>query len=165
MLLERDTNLRPASCGGSRDVSCCSHDRPAGNTLQTPFRLRVPYRSEDSREAALDEHLMSRASTSLPVWWSPHEPRDIQTAAGEIAGQVAIVEAETGSGKTEAALCRFARLSAVGEGIRAALNFNARAAHLSHPHASITSAANWSTVAGSVSQAHMRRQPVSPRKV
>ena len=46
---------------------------------------------------------------------SEHEPRDIQTAVGEADGQIVILEAETGSGKTEAALWRFARLFEAGK--------------------------------------------------
>jgi CRISPR-associated endonuclease/helicase Cas3 len=46
---------------------------------------------------------------------SEHEPRDIQTAVGEAEGQIVVLEAETGSGKTEAALWRFARLFEAGE--------------------------------------------------
>lgn len=46
---------------------------------------------------------------------SEHEPRDIQTAVGEADGQIVVLEAETGSGKTEAALWRFARLFEAGE--------------------------------------------------
>lgn len=46
---------------------------------------------------------------------SGHAPRDIQTAVGAAEGQVVVLEAETGSGKTEAALWRFARLFAAGQ--------------------------------------------------
>ncbi|KWT72529.1 CRISPR-associated helicase Cas3, protein [Hyphomicrobium sulfonivorans] len=46
---------------------------------------------------------------------SEHEPRPIQKAVGDVDGQVVILEAETGSGKTEAALYRFARLFERGE--------------------------------------------------
>ncbi|MDH4981172.1 CRISPR-associated helicase Cas3' [Hyphomicrobium sp. D-2] len=46
---------------------------------------------------------------------SEHEPRPIQKAVGDVEGQVVILEAETGSGKTEAALYRFARLFERGE--------------------------------------------------
>ena len=46
---------------------------------------------------------------------SEHEPRDIQTAVGEADGRIVILEAETGSGKTEAALWRFARLFEAGK--------------------------------------------------
>lgn len=44
-----------------------------------------------------------------------YAPREIQKAVGEAQGQVVILEAETGSGKTEAALYRFARLFELGE--------------------------------------------------
>ena len=46
---------------------------------------------------------------------SPYPPREIQTATGEVPGQVVVMESETGSGKTEAALFRFARLFAAGQ--------------------------------------------------
>ena len=48
---------------------------------------------------------------------SSHPPRPIQLAAGEVENEAHIValEAETGSGKTEAALFRFARLFAAGK--------------------------------------------------
>lgn len=46
---------------------------------------------------------------------STHKPHAVQQAAGEVEGNVVILEAETGSGKTEAALYRFARLFAAGE--------------------------------------------------
>jgi CRISPR-associated endonuclease/helicase Cas3 len=48
---------------------------------------------------------------------SPYPPRPIQLAAGNVDDEAHVValEAETGSGKTEAALFRFARLFAAGE--------------------------------------------------
>jgi CRISPR-associated endonuclease/helicase Cas3 len=46
---------------------------------------------------------------------SPYPPRDIQLATGQVSGQVVVMESETGSGKTEAALYRFARLFAEGQ--------------------------------------------------
>jgi CRISPR-associated endonuclease/helicase Cas3 len=46
---------------------------------------------------------------------SPFAPRPMQTAAGDLPGRLAILESETGSGKTEAALWRFVRLFAAGE--------------------------------------------------
>jgi CRISPR-associated endonuclease/helicase Cas3 len=46
---------------------------------------------------------------------SPYPPREIQTATGEVPGQVVVMESETGSGKTEAALYRYARLFAAGQ--------------------------------------------------
>ena len=56
---------------------------------------------------------------------SEHPPRPVQLAAGNIddAAHVVVLESETGSGKTEAALLRFARLFAAGavEGLYFAL--------------------------------------------
>ena len=46
---------------------------------------------------------------------SAHPPTDIQLAAAEAPGPVVVIEAETGSGKTEAALWRFASLFAAGK--------------------------------------------------
>lgn len=46
---------------------------------------------------------------------SPHPPRDVQIAVAEAEGQIVVLEAETGSGKTEAALYRFAKLFEAGE--------------------------------------------------
>lgn len=46
---------------------------------------------------------------------SEHPPRPIQEAVGAAEGRIVILEAETGSGKTEAALWRFARLFEQGE--------------------------------------------------
>ena len=46
---------------------------------------------------------------------SPYPPREIQSATGDAPGQVIVMESETGSGKTEAALFRFARLFAAGQ--------------------------------------------------
>ena len=46
---------------------------------------------------------------------SPYPPREIQTATGTIAGNVVVMESETGSGKTEAAIYRWAQLFARGE--------------------------------------------------
>lgn len=46
---------------------------------------------------------------------SSHPPYPIQQAVGEAKGLIVILEAETGSGKTEAALYRFARLFETGE--------------------------------------------------
>lgn len=46
---------------------------------------------------------------------SKYPPRPIQEAVGAAEGQIVILEAETGSGKTEAALYRFARLFEQGE--------------------------------------------------
>ena len=45
---------------------------------------------------------------------SSHVPTDIQRAAAEAPGPIVVLEAETGSGKTEAALWRFVRLFAEG---------------------------------------------------
>jgi CRISPR-associated endonuclease/helicase Cas3 len=46
---------------------------------------------------------------------SKHPPRHAQSATGETDGQIVVLESETGSGKTEAALFRFARLFGAGE--------------------------------------------------
>jgi CRISPR-associated endonuclease/helicase Cas3 len=46
---------------------------------------------------------------------SSYQPTDIQLAAAEAPGPVVVLEAETGSGKTEAALWRFAKLLAAGK--------------------------------------------------
>src|SRR6266487_232801 len=46
---------------------------------------------------------------------SRHPPTDIQLAAAEAPGPVMVLEGETGSGKTEAALWRFASLFAAGK--------------------------------------------------
>jgi CRISPR-associated endonuclease/helicase Cas3 len=46
---------------------------------------------------------------------SSHPPTDIQLATAEAPGPVVVLEAETGSGKTEAALWRFATLFATGK--------------------------------------------------
>lgn len=45
---------------------------------------------------------------------SPFDPSPIQRAVGEAPGPIVVMEAETGSGKTEAALYRFARLFMAG---------------------------------------------------
>lgn len=45
---------------------------------------------------------------------SPFPPSDIQRAVGEAEGPIVVMESETGSGKTEAALYRFARLFLAG---------------------------------------------------
>ena len=45
---------------------------------------------------------------------SSHVPSDIQRAAAEAPGPIVVLEAETGSGKTEAALWRFVKLFADG---------------------------------------------------
>src|SRR5690606_7347755 len=46
---------------------------------------------------------------------SEHPPHDVQVAVADAEGQVVVLEAETGAGKTEAALDRFARLFAEGK--------------------------------------------------
>ena len=45
---------------------------------------------------------------------SPHPPTEIQQRVADAQGPIVVLEAETGSGKTEAALYRFARLFAEG---------------------------------------------------
>lgn len=61
--------------------------------------------------AAKRQHLTKVSFASV----SDYAPRPIQEAVGNAKGQVVILEAETGSGKTEAALYRFARLFELGE--------------------------------------------------
>lgn len=46
---------------------------------------------------------------------SPYQPTEAQAAAADAAGPIVVIEAETGAGKTEAALWRFARLFAAGK--------------------------------------------------
>lgn len=46
---------------------------------------------------------------------SPHPPSPLQEAVADLPGPVVVLEAETGAGKTEAALWRFARLFADGQ--------------------------------------------------
>lgn len=46
---------------------------------------------------------------------SPHAPSPLQEEIADLAGPIVVLEAETGSGKTEAALWRFARLFAAGQ--------------------------------------------------
>jgi CRISPR-associated endonuclease/helicase Cas3 len=46
---------------------------------------------------------------------SEHEPTEIQLATAEAPGPIVVLESETGSGKTEAALWRFATLFAAGK--------------------------------------------------
>ncbi|MBX3569848.1 MAG: CRISPR-associated helicase Cas3' [Rhizobiaceae bacterium] len=57
-----------------------------------------------------------RAGRAIPDFSaiSPFEPSPIQRAVGEAAGRLVTLEAETGSGKTEAALYRLARLFMAG---------------------------------------------------
>ncbi len=92
-------------------------------------------RFEQSREQAqdilrrigFDPTISRRALPSPPSFSaiSDHPPRPIQLAAGETddEAQVMVLESETGSGKTEAALLRFARLFDAGaiEGLYFAL--------------------------------------------
>ncbi len=81
-------------------------------------------RIEHAREIAprlLDDYGFDPASKrkSLPAVSfasvSKYPPRPVQEAVGKPEGQIVILEAETGSGKTEAALYRFARLFERGE--------------------------------------------------
>jgi CRISPR-associated endonuclease/helicase Cas3 len=71
------------------------------------------------QKIGFDPRRPRRALTAPPNFTSisPYPPRPIQLAAGEVDDQARIValEAETGSGKTEAALFRFARLFAAGK--------------------------------------------------
>lgn len=57
-----------------------------------------------------------RASPTTPDFSavSPYRPSEIQRAVGEAPGPIVVMESETGSGKTEAALYRFARLFMAG---------------------------------------------------
>ena len=63
------------------------------------------------------EPVAARRALGVPRFerLSPHTPRKMQEAAGDLPGRLAILESETGSGKTEAALWRFARLFAEGQ--------------------------------------------------
>jgi CRISPR-associated endonuclease/helicase Cas3 len=85
-------------------------DRMAWARDQAP-RTLVDYGFDPapSRVALLDGAPVRFASIS------EHEPRDMQMAVGEADGRIVILEAETGSGKTEAALWRFARLFEAGK--------------------------------------------------
>jgi CRISPR-associated endonuclease/helicase Cas3 len=65
---------------------------------------------------------------------SDHLPRPIQVATGVMEGDIVVLESETGSGKTEAALYRFARLFAQGtvDGLYFALPTRVAATALYH---------------------------------
>lgn len=59
-----------------------------------------------------------RTAPSAPVSFksiSQHEPHEVQLAAASADGHTVVLEAETGAGKTEAALYRFARLFSEGK--------------------------------------------------
>jgi CRISPR-associated endonuclease/helicase Cas3 len=95
-----DTNIFPFSNGD--DANRMSFAR--GQAEQALRELGVdPSEVRAGMETPAFEHV------------SPYLPRDIQTATGEVLGQVVVMESETGSGKTEAALYRFARLFADGQ--------------------------------------------------
>ncbi len=74
-------------------------------------------------EIGYDAGLLRGEAPSEFTAVSPHPPSEIQRLAGEAEGRIVVLEAETGSGKTEAALYRFARLFAQGrvEGLYFAL--------------------------------------------
>jgi CRISPR-associated endonuclease/helicase Cas3 len=68
---------------------------------------RIGFNAASLREG-LPRHLSFDAVSDYP-------PTDIQLAAAKAPGAVVVLEAETGSGKTEAALWRFAALFAAGK--------------------------------------------------
>jgi len=96
-------NEFPLYVGPSRDPNeRMSRAREIAPGLLTAYGFDVePKRS----------HLASVSFDSV----SAHPPRPIQEAVGAAEGNIVILEAETGSGKTEAALWRFARLFEAGE--------------------------------------------------
>lgn len=78
-----------------------------------------------------------RRAIARPVTFSSiseYKPHDIQLALAEADGQIVVLEAETGAGKTEAALYRFARLFADGkvDGLYFALPTRVAATSLYH---------------------------------
>ena len=78
-----------------------------------------------------------RRAIARPVTFSSiseYKPHDIQLAVAEADGQIVVLEAETGAGKTEAALYRFARLFADGkvDGLYFALPTRVAATSLYH---------------------------------
>ncbi|MBB4199540.1 CRISPR-associated endonuclease/helicase Cas3 [Rhodoblastus sphagnicola] len=68
---------------------------------------RIGFNSTPQHKALPDYLEFSRISA--------HPPSEIQLAAADAPGPVVVLEAETGAGKTEAALWRFARLFAEGK--------------------------------------------------
>jgi CRISPR-associated endonuclease/helicase Cas3 len=82
-------------------------------------------RARNALESIGFASIRSRTAIGVPSFarLSPYPPRPMQSAAGALTGRLAILESETGSGKTEAALWRFARLFAQGavEGLYFAL--------------------------------------------
>jgi CRISPR-associated endonuclease/helicase Cas3 len=76
-------------------------------------RERAP---EPMRELGFDPAEQRSSFHTIPEFKSisEHAPRPMQGATGDAVGNIAVLESETGSGKTEAALYRFARLFAAG---------------------------------------------------
>ena len=74
-------------------------------------------RSKKRARKALEEMGLLHAppSGTLADVLGPHDPYDVQVKGTEIDGQLAIAESPTGSGKTELALGRFARLRREGK--------------------------------------------------
>lgn len=93
---------------GSDTKSFPLYEQPDGSDRMEQSRKRAP---QVLRDYGFDPEPKRKA---LPVVSfasiSKHQPRPVQLAVAEAEGQVVILEAETGSGKTEAALYRFARL-------------------------------------------------------
>jgi CRISPR-associated endonuclease/helicase Cas3 len=99
--LGSDTDFFPFANGS--DVNRMTRARAnAINALQT-----IGFDSAPARNALRE----TPSFTSV----SEHPARPIQLETGEAPGNVVVLESETGSGKTEAALYRFARLFAAGE--------------------------------------------------
>lgn len=74
---------------------------------------RAQTRAEEAlREMAL---LHSPPHSGLQTLLEPNPPYDFQTAGADLEGRVVVAEGPTGSGKTELALGRFARLHRAGE--------------------------------------------------
>lgn len=120
-------------------------------TAPTPAE-REGWAEELLRDIGLDpvrsrETLLARPPLQFESAFS-WPPRPHQEATGEIEGQCVILEAETGSGKTEAALWRFVRLFAAGEvdGLYFALPTRTAAAQL-HRRVEAAAARLWGDAA------------------